>query len=232
MPESSKAPGKHNRQYWDDMLDSYLLGRLSEQEKQIFEEQCMNDKSLFEELVFREKLACVVREEAEATGASPAKQEQEQAGSIFTTITSHIQQLNWKWAYAPAAIAILAALIFLFKASVEPVGESFKPNVALESLVRQVVTRSQPAISDVSPRNGVTVAGDLRFEWQTSYAGVVYWKILDNQENIRMSGSTQDSQFVLEQIEKTLQPGLYYWKLESDTDLLHVGKFLISSGDH
>ena len=75
-----------------------------------------------------------------------------------------------------------------------------------------------------SPANNSTLINNIIFSWESFTAKPIQLKILSNRNEVLFEYTIQTNQFVLKEI---LFPGLYYWKLENQTDLLYVGKFFI-----
>lgn len=78
-----------------------------------------------------------------------------------------------------------------------------------------------------TPENNSKLNGVIQFSWTVNSNRKIHLKILNNRNEVLYSYSPAGEQFFLAD---SLQPGLYYWKLEDQTDLLHVGKFLIVEG--
>ncbi|MBK8705205.1 MAG: hypothetical protein IPN33_17645 [Saprospiraceae bacterium] len=78
-----------------------------------------------------------------------------------------------------------------------------------------------------APANSDTIARAeaLRFAWKNAPEGELTLIILTNKEKeVHRSSVTAANYY---SFEAKLTPGLYYWKLEDASDLLHVGKFYI-----
>ncbi len=101
---------------------------------------------------------------------------------------------------------------------------NYEPSETLESLVG-AVTRSQ-GLSDIQPKNGkeLEIGKAVVFSWQGSPEEPLTLRLLNNREEEAFSYSVEGNRIIGP---AALQPGLYYWKLETDDDLLHVGKFLV-----
>lgn len=101
---------------------------------------------------------------------------------------------------------------------------NYEPSETLESLVG-TVTRSQ-GLSDVQPKNGkeLKIGEAVVFSWQYPPEEPLTLRLLNNREEEAFSYPVEGNRFTAP---AALQPGLYYWKLETADDLLHVGKFLI-----
>ena len=112
------------------------------------------------------------------------------------------------------------------KTTSERVKRNFKVNRNLEYMVDSNFRST--SVEVLTPENGATIGGDIRFSWKALSANPLVLKILNNQNEILYSYNVQagQGQTVFE-FSETLKPGLYYWKLEQGHDLAHVGKFLV-----
>jgi hypothetical protein len=97
--------------------------------------------------------------------------------------------------------------------------ENFTPSLNLEDLVGTTVRSS--GVEIVSPASGDTLTGPVRFAWNGTVSRIL---ILSNTEQVIASADVSGSPFVLKDV---LAPGLYYWKLEGNDELLAVGKFIV-----
>lgn len=85
--------------------------------------------------------------------------------------------------------------------------------------------RSDMGLEIISPLIGETLHSEiLSFQWNYEGDELLKITILNNEQNVVIT-TTGDSNGI--QIEKSLSKGLYYWKLETDSNLLYVGKFII-----
>jgi len=104
------------------------------------------------------------------------------------------------------------------------VAQNFKPSEELESLIGTYVRSEGLAIK--APIIGQIIAPGtpVKFEWEGATNEALTILILNNKEVEIHSALLKKPYFLLE---KELSPGLYYWKLETEDDLIHIGKFLI-----
>jgi hypothetical protein len=100
--------------------------------------------------------------------------------------------------------------------------KNFKINPNLEYMINSQLRDESIKVN--SPANNSIVNNNIVFAWESFPSKPIQLKILNNQNDILFEYSIQTNKFVLKE---TLSPGLYYWKLENQTDLLHVGKFFI-----
>jgi len=152
------------------------------------------------------------------------EQAEEAVTSLNTAIAKRLSistktvPLRWRYGMAAAAMAI-AAIFFFF-----PRHDSFETLPHLEYLVSQYQPRGAQ-LEIVSPANDAQFRGAVKFTWRNNTKPLIL-EILNNQERLLATVEAQ-SEFTLG---KHLAPGLYYWKLLSGEELLHVGKFFVLSG--
>lgn len=96
----------------------------------------------------------------------------------------------------------------------------------LENVIGQAY-RNGYSLDVLGPKNGTTLSGAARFVWKTDLKKELTVKILSNGEKVLIEDSPGESGFLLDLTAEEFTPGLYYWKLETEDDLLHVGKFFI-----
>ncbi len=80
------------------------------------------------------------------------------------------------------------------------------------------------AIRVETPEIAEEITDDIFFSWKSRVPITVHLQLLDNTENVIWS-TTTDEQSVT--FSSDLEPGIYYWRLETDEELLYVGKFII-----
>ncbi|MBN1782437.1 zf-HC2 domain-containing protein [bacterium] len=79
-------------------------------------------------------------------------------------------------------------------------------------------------IEVLTPNNGQIFKDTVPFSWKSDETGHLILILLDNHgreiKRLEVTGNRYE-------LKEPLRPGLYYWKLESETDLLFLGKFII-----
>ncbi len=80
------------------------------------------------------------------------------------------------------------------------------------------------AVQVLSPQNNAWLEKDILFSWQEVPISPLHLKILNNRNEVLFEYSLRGNRF---DFKERLHAGLYYWKLESASDLLYVGKFFI-----
>lgn len=107
------------------------------------------------------------------------------------------------------------------KSTDDLIAANSEPSANYEDLV-QTQFRST-TFEIVSPEIGEIVQNPVTFRWK-QYEKRITIKILSNKELTLVSTTLSGDSFTTS---KKFSPGLYYWKLETDNELLFVGKFLV-----
>ena len=100
--------------------------------------------------------------------------------------------------------------------------DNFSESANLEDLVNS--TSRSASFVVIGPKNGVVMNKQITFEWRTQEVESITLKILSNKETVLRSFKLGGSKFLFA---GKLNPGLYYWKVESKDELLYVGKFFV-----
>jgi hypothetical protein len=101
---------------------------------------------------------------------------------------------------------------------------NFTESASLQGFVGQDF-RSE-GVEIVSPLIGATVKESVVFEWKGEVQSPVVLRILSNRENPVYQSTVSGSRVV---VRKDFTPGLYYWKLESNGELVYVGTFRVKA---
>ena len=99
---------------------------------------------------------------------------------------------------------------------------SFAELPELEGLVAEEMR--SPGIDGVSPDIGSYVNQPVIFDWKSGGNVPVMLSVLTNRDSLVYRSRIGRLPHVLQ---RSLAPGLYYWKLESGGELVFVGKFLV-----
>ena len=99
---------------------------------------------------------------------------------------------------------------------------NYVPNEELESMIGTTFRSDNFKIK--KPGNHAVFKKDaiIVFEWENNIS--LNLSILNNEEEEQIVESVSGVQF---ELSSKLDPGIYYWKLETEDDLLHLGKFII-----
>ena len=86
--------------------------------------------------------------------------------------------------------------------------------------------RSAPELRMVSPISGMNYTGNsVVFEWMYGRNQKIFLGILDNKNREVFYQEVKYSRLVVPFHKKGFKPGLYYYVLENEEDILAVGKF-------
>jgi hypothetical protein len=99
---------------------------------------------------------------------------------------------------------------------------NYTPSPNLENLVDDNFRAS--SITVEFPRNGQSVAGKITFRWMSQSEASYKLRIVTNKEKEIYQATTNRGTVLYD---KPLEPGLYYWMLLGDGELVHVGKFKV-----
>ncbi len=211
-------------------VTNYLEGRLSRSEQDAFEEHIFNCDECYQELRLQEDVGHLVKSKGNIIFTDYLHKKKPRQ-NIWELLTKEIlilfKEPRPKWVYAPLAIATLVLLIFILMPSSPPIDpQNFSESAYLEELM-SLNFRSSYTFEILSPQNETNYKSELLFKWNTDYEGLLYIIILNNKEVQVLKFEVQNNQLLIEDLEEKLQPGLYYWKLEGERNVFHVGKFYV-----
>lgn len=103
---------------------------------------------------------------------------------------------------------------------------SFTPSETLDPLAG-AITRSG-GLSAIRPANGADfeIGQRVVFSWQAQAEQPLTLRLLNNREEEVFSRAAKGGRL---ESPVGLAPGLYYWKLETEDDLIYVGKFFVGN---
>ena len=217
----------------EDKINAYLVGELADSEIKDFEKHLFACDDCFQKLQFREQVVSLLQEEGdELFSKYLARRAQTESRavtkkSLLDRVVASLKNfldfspiVPWRalTAGAMAVLGIMVVLNIYTGNQIDPA--NFAPLPYLETMVSDV--HRAYSIEVFHPKNGENTTGQIKFEWENDITDVIYLKILNNKGDELFAFETQEQDFSFNQ---KLEPGLYYWKLESEDDLLHVGKF-------
>ncbi len=124
---------------------------------------------------------------------------------------------------------IQAAPIHVVPKMTKPVPEGVKRNFRINRNLEYMIGSNyrSKSVEVMTPANGETLEGRIHFSWKALSKDALLLKILNNRnETLYTYPIDSDKERTVFEFEERLKPGLYYWKLESGVDLVHVGKFI------
>ncbi len=105
---------------------------------------------------------------------------------------------------------------------------NFEPSPLFESIIGESSRTDEIKILSPANKQEFRINTDIKIEWKTTEELLLTLKVLNNRENLIFSITTRGNSVLFN---KKPDPGIYYWKLETEDDLLFIGKFLISNTD-
>ncbi|MCK9407895.1 MAG: hypothetical protein WCX28_04175 [Bacteriovoracaceae bacterium] len=99
--------------------------------------------------------------------------------------------------------------------------DNFVPSPNLDDVIQSDFRSA--TIEVFSPNNGEFVHPPITFRWE-HFDRPMKLKILTNKEITILTSIVTTNSFITT---KKFEPGLYYWKLEADDELLYIGNFFV-----
>ena len=207
------------------IIDNYVHGKLSEEEREAFDEHCFNCERCSRELMFYEETVDLIRKEGETVFSEYLERSRQKTDhpvrNMLDPFSRFFTSKPWRYAIAGVSLVIIIT-VFIWVRPAPETSKNFEILPYLEGILSDA-HRSE-SVTVLSPEIGETVKDRPTFKWTGMEDETIYLVILDNLGNKRFAFMTDGNQFFLQ---KKLNPGLYYWKLESEEDLLFLGKFIV-----
>ena len=99
---------------------------------------------------------------------------------------------------------------------------AFTESPDMEILVNSELRSGGVKIS--SPLTGAEVHGELRFDWSGGPPGPAVIEVYNNRRELRRTLTAAEPPLTLREV---FPPGLYYWKLTADDEMLYMGKVFV-----
>ncbi len=127
---------------------------------------------------------------------------------------------------AIGALLAFAALKFIGGSESSVYADRFNPSQDLEELAS--ANRISSAINAFGPPRHVFSGNTVEFRWDGSGDTAIWLRILNNSEKEVHASMVENERYILA---GGLMPGLYYWKLETENDLLYIGRLVVHEAD-
>lgn len=219
-----------NESNWQDRIDDYLLGKLSPEESDAFEIYCFGNPEFLKEVQIREELIKVIKEKNEADLLTNSSQ----PITPMTNTSTKFWSNSWAWA-SIAAVLILTLTITLnyFKVETQPspLAANYVENEHLESLVGQTRRSVGLEVKVTSPNINQHFNDRVYFKvdliaGQNTVSDSLVLNILSNSNEVVYSIKLEDLDYT---VKEQLEPGLYYWELIFQDDMIYFGKFFVDN---
>ncbi len=190
---------------FEEMIDEYLLNRLTEDEKNTFEEHYFNCPSCFEKMAERDELVAAIKYKGQEIFKDEYVAEAAKGETWWEKVTSFLTPRQWTTVAVSAAL--IAVIVFGILPMLKPTSPQFFIN---EDAVRGA------KITLISPIwKSETVPS--KFEWKTMGEDVEYKIYIYDNGNVVWDDTTKENFIILpENIKKTLASGQKYsWQVKA-----------------
>lgn len=190
---------------FEEMIDEYLLSRLTEDEKSTFEEHYFNCPSCFEKMVERDELVAAIKYKGQEIFKDEYVAEAAKGETWWEKVTSFLTPRQW------TTVAVSAALIAVIVFGVLPMLKPTSPQFYIND---DAVRGSK--ITLISPVwESETVPS--KFEWKKMGEDIDYKIYIYDNGNVVWEDTTKNSFITLpEEIKKTFASGeKYSWQVKA-----------------
>lgn len=241
--------------YWQQKIDDYLLGRLSEDESENFEIYCFGHPEFLEEVRLKEQMLKLIKEERETLFAERESRKKTNLtirnlsnffqeyrlgkagmrnGEVreLRNLSNFFQEHRSAWVYTTAAVVLLLALLIipgLIRKDVEINLANFEESPALESRMGAYYRSPDFQVIITSPEKGANFKDQIPFQVDVKRDKVKVEGPFElkilNNKEVMVFNGRIENNQYI--LKEKLEPGLYYWGLEYKNELLYIGKFYI-----
>ncbi|HMY35897.1 MAG TPA: zf-HC2 domain-containing protein [bacterium] len=232
------------------LIDRYLHNELSEKDRLSFEEHYFICSECFEELLETEKLKTTIKlggKELFAVASGLNKRDRifkyilvaASFALIFFTLYQFFPEKKSGNFSNDSRIALIDTVKKVKeddsgdkeihektlnpKKNIGFLVENYTPNADFDNIIRQNF-RDKNSLQIISPLVDAIISDSVIFDWKPKETKNLELVILNNREE-QMQRISINAPFIWNTT--TVMPGLYYWKLETSTDLLYIGRFII-----
>jgi hypothetical protein len=224
----------------NEIIADYLTDELNEQDMLAFEQHYFQCKVCFQELKLCERAVNLIKHEGEAVFSHSGSKWTGNFGTFLKKLKwkSTDARFDWRYVVAFGAVILILAIslpiaIRQYKNSLDQReiiahAENFKPSAKFDNLMQQIYL-SNIVLITVRPHNDANFKNEILFQWEIKkndlpYKGLFELKIYDNKENTLHRFFIRNNQF---QLNEALSPGLYYWSLMTEDEMVHLGRFYV-----
>ncbi len=194
---------------FEQMIDEYLLNRLTEDEKSTFEEHYFNCPSCFEKMVERDELVAAIKYKGQEIFKDEYVAEAAKGETWWEKVTSFLTPRQWTTAAISAAL--IAVIVFGVLPMLKPTSPQF---YIYDDAVDDAVRGSK--ITLISPVwESETVPS--KFEWMKMGEDVEYKIYIYDNGHVLWDDTTKDNCIILpENIKNSLVSGkIYSWQVKA-----------------
>lgn len=189
---------------YEDLIDNYLVNRLSQSERETFEEHYFNCSHCFQEMTERNELIAVIKDQGYSLFQEEIMAEETKSVSWLETLRPYFTPRTW--AVAAVSAALLLVVIFGVIPSLKTPSPQFFIN---EDLIRG------GSITLISPVIDVPTVPS-QFRWKSHGDDVEYKIYLYNEKLLWTNTTTQNSIILPEEVRKLMIPSeTYSWQVKA-----------------
>jgi len=188
----------------ENLIDDYLMNKLSESEREKFEEHYFNCSLCFEKMVERDQLISVIKTKGYEIFQGEYLAEETRRVPWYDSVISFLTPKQWALAAATAALFLVVIL------GIIPSLKTTSP----QFFINEDVVRGE-SITLISPLIDIKTV-PAQFRWKSLGEDVEY-KIYIYNEELLWSGITQESTITLpEEVKKLMTAGEQYsWQVKA-----------------
>ena len=226
----------------DSLIADYVMNELSGDEARIFEEHYFECDACFNDLqIARDAIKLIGKERLTAQGGA-VPSSQKYSTSLFGKLFPQSISLPGRVGIALTAVVLIFIIVLTITNRIthhdiievdiaELTRPAFEPDPYLEEWIGEI-TRSGHVLIDTvfSPRIGEIIRNEnVTFRWNMTREETVSMKIMTNIEEVVFSWTTDHADLPNPVVTVDAGifpgPGLYYWRIEDEFEVLFIGKF-------
>lgn len=183
----------------EDLIDDYLLGKLTEEKREEFEEHYFNCSVCFEKMQERDELITAVKHRPDTIFHDLSWDDEEETLPLLERIYTYLSPKQWALAAATAAIILVIAI------GVIPSLKTGSPEFFLDD--SQVRGKSITLISDAIPS---------QFKWESLGENLEYKIYIYNHDLLWEETTTTNTISLPDEIKDKMIPGIkYFWQVKA-----------------
>jgi hypothetical protein len=226
----------------DAVITDYVMDELSGDEARKFEEHYFECEVCFNDLQIARDAVGIIGKEGIPVPSGDRPSSHKYSASLLGKIFPQSLSVSRRAGIAVTAAVLLFIIVLTITNRItqhgipevdiaELTGPAFEPDPYLEDWIGEI-TRSRHALIDTvfSPRIGeIFHRENVVFRWNMNEEEPVSMKITTNIEEVIFSWTAEEPDLPNPSVRVDAatfpEPGLYYWRIEDDLEVLFIGKF-------
>lgn len=138
--------------------------------------------------------------------------------------TSHTEH-RWKTMFYYMGVVFVFLALFWIKQYESNDKTKFMPDSTLEYFIKSSYRSGIGELNVITPNICEEIeTKTIRFQWDYDQSDPLTITVVNNEQKVMASRDCDSDGITLD---NTFPDGLYYWKLETDKDLIYIGKFIV-----